>query len=47
MSYTINSTKSIGLKVINAGGAESFKVEEEITNLDDVVPEYGVIKTNY
>ena len=43
VGYTINSTKSIGLKVINAGGAESFKSgRRDNFNLDDVVPEYGV-----
>ena len=43
VSFTINSTKSIGLKVINAGGAESFKKgTRENFGLDDIVPDYGV-----
>jgi len=43
VAFTINSTKSIGLKVINAGGAESFKQgKRDNYSLDDVVPEYGV-----
>lgn len=43
VAFTINSTKSIGLKVINAGGGESFKQgKRDNYSLDDVVPEYGV-----
>ncbi len=43
VAFTINSTKSIGLKVINAGGAESFKQgKRDNYSLDDIVPEYGV-----
>ena len=43
VAFTINSTKSIGLKVINAGGTESFKRGcRDNFNLDDIVPEYGV-----
>ena len=43
VAFTINSTKSIGLKVINAGGTESFKRGcRDNFSLDDIVPEYGV-----
>ena len=42
VAYTLESTKCIGLKVINAGGSEFFKKGGEIFNLDDVVPAYGV-----
>ncbi len=42
VAYTLNSTKCLGLKVINAGGAEFFKKGGETFNLDDVVPSYGV-----
>ena len=42
VAYTLESTKCIGLKVINAGGSEFFKNGGEIFNLDDVVPAYGV-----
>tara|TARA_B100000287_G_scaffold430113_1_gene484741 strand:- start:2025 stop:3665 length:1641 start_codon:yes stop_codon:yes gene_type:complete len=42
VAYTLESTKCIGLKVINAGGSEFFKGGGETFNLDDVVPAYGV-----
>ena len=42
VAYTLESTKCIGLKVINAGGSEFFKNGGEVFNLDDVVPSYGV-----
>ena len=42
IAYTVNSTKCLGLKVINAGGTEFFKNGGETFNLDDVVPSYGV-----
>ena len=44
VGWNINSSKSIGLKVINAGGTEIFKYsgESESFELDDVVPEFGV-----
>ena len=42
VAFTINSTKCLGLKVINAGGTEFFKNGGETFNLDDVVPSYGV-----
>ena len=42
VAYTLNTTKCLGLKVINAGGSEFFKKGGEIFNLDDVVPSYGV-----
>ncbi len=44
VAWNINSSKSIGLKVINAGGTELFKQTGESKSflLDDVVPEYGV-----
>ncbi len=44
VAWNINSSKSIGLKVINAGGSEFFKKsgEAEKFGLDDIVPEYGV-----
>ena len=42
VAYTLNSTKCLGLKVINAGGAEFFKKGGETFELDDVVPSYGV-----
>ena len=44
VAWTINSSKCLGLKVINAGGTEFFKNggEAETFSLDDVVPAYGV-----
>ena len=44
VAWNINSSKSIGLKVINAGGTELFKQkgESESFELDDIVPQYGV-----
>ncbi|MEE2695030.1 MAG: formylmethanofuran dehydrogenase subunit A [Pseudomonadota bacterium] len=44
VAWTINSSKCIGLKVINAGGSEFFKNsgEAESFALDDIVPAYGV-----
>ena len=44
VGWTINSSKCIGLKVINAGGSEIFKNNEdaESFSLDDIVPAYGV-----
>lgn len=44
IGWTINSSKCIGLKVINAGGSEIFKNNEdaESFSLDDIVPAYGV-----
>ncbi len=44
VAWNINSSRCIGLKVINAGGTELFKYtgESETFGLDDIVPEYGV-----
>lgn len=44
VGWTINSSKCIGLKVINAGGSEVFKKvgNAESFDFDDIVPSYGV-----
>ncbi len=44
VAWNLDSSKCIGLKVINAGGTELFKYsgESESFNIDDIVPEYGV-----
>lgn len=42
VSWTMNSTKAMGLKVINPGGAQAFKLGVETFGLDDIVPDYGV-----
>lgn len=39
---TLNATKAIGLKCINAGAAMAFKHNVRSFSLDDVVPEYGL-----
>jgi formylmethanofuran dehydrogenase subunit A len=42
VASTLASTNSLGLKCINAGGAEAFKYNARTFGLDDVVPFYGV-----
>lgn len=42
VAWTLHSTKALGLKVINAGGANAFKANVRSFDLDDVVPDYGV-----
>lgn len=42
VSWTMNATKALGLKVINAGGSQAFKQGAETFDLDDVVPDYGI-----
>ena len=44
VGWTVNSSKCLGLKVINAGGSEFFKNsgDAESFSLDDIVPAYGV-----
>lgn len=42
VSWTINSTQALGLKVINAGGSQAFKAGVEQFGLDDEVPDYGI-----
>ncbi|CCE22523.1 formylmethanofuran dehydrogenase subunit A [Methylotuvimicrobium alcaliphilum] len=42
VAWTLHSTRCLGLKVINAGGANAFKSNARSFDLDDVVPEYGV-----
>jgi formylmethanofuran dehydrogenase subunit A len=42
VSWTMNVTKALGLKVINAGGSQAFKKGVETFGLDDVVPDYGI-----
>ncbi len=42
VAWTINSSKCLGLKVINAGGSEVFKQGLKSFELDDIVPTYGV-----
>lgn len=42
VSWTINTTQALGLKVINAGGSQAFKAGVEQFGLDDKVPDYGI-----
>ncbi|MGO9673205.1 MAG: formylmethanofuran dehydrogenase subunit A [Methylocella sp.] len=42
VAATITATHSLGLKCINAGGAEAFKYNARTFSLDDEVPFYGV-----
>ena len=42
VSWTMNVTKALGLKVINAGGSQAFKKGAVTFGLDDVVPDYGI-----
>ncbi|WP_432745620.1 formylmethanofuran dehydrogenase subunit A [Methylobacter sp. G7] len=42
VAWTLHATRCLGLKVINAGGANAFKSNARSFDLDDVVPDYGV-----
>lgn len=42
VAWTLNATRALGLKVINAGGANAFKSNARQFDLDDIVPDYGV-----
>jgi len=42
VAWTLNATRGLGLKVINAGGANAFKSNVRQFTLDDIVPDYGV-----
>jgi len=42
VAWTLQATRCLGLKVINAGGANAFKSNVRSFALDDVVPNYGV-----
>ena len=42
VAWTLETTKAVGIKVINAGGAAAFKENVRSFSFDDVVPSYGV-----
>ena len=42
VAATLDATKALGLKVINAGAAAAFKYNQRAFSLDDIVPFYGV-----
>jgi formylmethanofuran dehydrogenase subunit A len=42
VAWTLETTRALGIKVVNAGGAAAFKSNVREFSFDDVVPEYGV-----
>jgi formylmethanofuran dehydrogenase subunit A len=42
VAWTLEATQCLGIKLINAGGANAFKSNLRKLDLDDEVPEYGV-----
>ncbi len=42
VAWTLAATRSLGIKVINAGGSMAFKENVREFSFDDVVPSYGV-----
>ena len=42
VAWTLNMSRSIGIKVVNAGGAAAFKENLRAFSFDDVVPGYAV-----
>ena len=42
VAWTLESTRALGIKVINAGGVAAFKDNVRAFSFDDVVPYYGV-----
>ena len=42
VAWTLQTTKALGIKVINAGGAAAFKGNVRAFSFDDVVPHYGL-----
>ena len=42
IAWTLATSRGLGIKVINAGGAEAFKENVRSFSLDDEVPDYGV-----
>jgi len=42
IAWTLATSRGLGVKVINAGGAEAFKENVRTFSLDDEVPDYGV-----
>jgi len=42
VAWTLAATRSLGIKVINAGGSMAFKKNVREFSFDDVVPSYGV-----
>jgi formylmethanofuran dehydrogenase subunit A len=42
VAWTLQTTKALGIKVINAGGVAAFKDNVRAFSFDDIVPHYGV-----
>jgi formylmethanofuran dehydrogenase subunit A len=42
VAWTLQTTRGLGIKVINAGGVAAFKENVRSFSFDDVVPSYGV-----
>jgi formylmethanofuran dehydrogenase subunit A len=42
VAWTLDMSKGLGIKVVNAGGAVAFKDNVRAFSFDDVVPSYGV-----
>jgi formylmethanofuran dehydrogenase subunit A len=42
VAWTLDRARSLGIKVVNAGGAAAFKENVRAFSFDDVVPSYGV-----
>jgi formylmethanofuran dehydrogenase subunit A len=42
IAWTLDRSRSLGIKVVNAGGAVAFKENMRAFSFDDVVPSYGV-----
>jgi formylmethanofuran dehydrogenase subunit A len=42
VAWTLDRSRSLGIKVVNAGGAAAFKDNVRAFSFDDVVPSYGV-----
>jgi formylmethanofuran dehydrogenase subunit A len=42
VAWTLEASRALGIKVVNAGGAAAFKANVREFSLDDVVPFYGV-----
>ena len=42
VAWTLETTRALGIKVVNAGGVAAFKENVRSFSFDDVVPSYGV-----
>jgi formylmethanofuran dehydrogenase subunit A len=42
VAWTLETSRALGIKVVNAGGAAAFKENVRAFSFDDVVPSYGI-----